>query len=160
MLCPDCRACQISDISERCGTDRSMQVRAERGLPGALERYRSEVPAAHRVWLNVPFADKNTVKRMLARWCPDVRKWYVDSRRGEFHVNRFTRWMPTAAPAPVIVEPVPMTVVPVAEAPSVSFDELLEAIRFGDTVSSAVMTAAPQEPVYVSATERTRARTA
>src|SRR5271166_5741666 len=140
MLCPDCRACYINDISERCGTDRQSS-RPGSGGARALERYRSVVPAAHRKWLNVPFADKNTVKKLGARWCPDRKAWYADSRIGESYVAMFSRWIPRT------VEPKPVQIAPVAEKPLISFDELMDAIRFGDTVSSAVVSMPVQEKV-------------
>ena len=30
-----------------------------------------------RVYLNVPFAEKDSAKRLGARWCPEKRQWWV-----------------------------------------------------------------------------------
>lgn len=133
MLCPDCKACQISSLSERCGTDRSWQSGS---AVDVLARYRSAVPPAHRVWLNVKYADRQIVKNMQARWCPDRKLWYVDSRRGETHVARFARWgAPVPAPiaVPAVVKPIPPT-------SAATYDELMDAIRFGDSISGATKT--------------------
>jgi hypothetical protein len=43
-----------------------------------------------RLWLDVPFADKDEAKMMGARWDPKARSWYAPSA----HNQDLARWMP------------------------------------------------------------------
>jgi hypothetical protein len=152
MLCPDCRSCQISSLSQRCGTDRSLQ---NGSASSVLAAYRSAVPAAHRVWLNVKYEERQTVKNMQARWCPDRKLWYVDSRWGEKHVARFAKWGAPVAVAAPIAAPIPVKQIPTTKEPVqgiASYDELMDAIRFGDSVSSAVKETVPAEKIELTDT--------
>ncbi len=42
-----------------------------------------------RIYLNVPYADKDQARRAGARWDPHVRKWYVEGRT----LTPFMRWL-------------------------------------------------------------------
>ncbi len=54
-----------------------------------LEAYNSEVPTINRVWLIVPYSQKNRIKKMGARWDANVKKWYADGRKD---TSRFEAW--------------------------------------------------------------------
>jgi hypothetical protein len=43
-----------------------------------------------RTYLNVPYAQKNIVKKLGARW--DGTRWYVENVE---NIAAFTQWMPT-----------------------------------------------------------------
>lgn len=40
--------------------------------------------------LNVPFAEKDTAKALGAKWNPDLKKWYVPSKK-DYH--KFSKWI-------------------------------------------------------------------
>lgn len=44
-----------------------------------------------RVWLDVPFADKDQAKQLGARWDPTARRWYAGPRA---HRDLHARWAP------------------------------------------------------------------
>ncbi|MET4921837.1 DUF5710 domain-containing protein [Streptomyces sp. PSRA5] len=53
----------------------------------------SEKQGEKRLYLNVPFAEKDEAKRLLgARWDKDRRKWYVDAERVDR--EQAARWLP------------------------------------------------------------------
>jgi hypothetical protein len=37
------------------------------------------IPIEERIYLNVPFTEKNEAKEMGCRWDPDRKKWYCGS---------------------------------------------------------------------------------
>ena len=43
-----------------------------------------------RVWLRVPFAEKEQAARLGAIWCPDRGRWFVP---GTLEASRFVRWI-------------------------------------------------------------------
>ncbi len=45
---------------------------------------------ADRVYLSVPFAEKDQAKALGARWDSGARKWYVNS---SMNLEQFSRWM-------------------------------------------------------------------
>ncbi|MFI6692079.1 AAA domain-containing protein [Streptomyces sp. NPDC050433] len=76
--------------------------RARKG--GAAWNPRSSGPSARgpedhggkRLYLNVPFAEKDEAKRLLgARWDKDRRKWYVDA--AQVDREQAARWMPPSS---------------------------------------------------------------
>ena len=118
----------------------------------ALIDYNAAVPEPYRIYLNVPFADKNAAKKLGARWNNDRKMWYCDARRDHEHVALFSKWMKKAAPEAVVIrEPAKPTIVPT---PVISFDELSEALAFANTVNGAVATPVTEEKemAYVSRT--------
>ena len=46
------------------------------------------------VFLVVPYQEKDEVKRLGARWDPEVRKWYVPEGR---QLDPFSKWLPDAS---------------------------------------------------------------
>ncbi|WP_235603254.1 DUF5710 domain-containing protein [Piscirickettsia litoralis] len=50
-----------------------------------------------RVYLNVPFAEKDEAKRLGARWDPSARSWYI---LPHVDTDPFTRWLKNAAAPP------------------------------------------------------------
>ena len=40
--------------------------------------------------LNVPFNEKDEVKKLGARWNPDIKKWYIHKREDYY---KFAKWM-------------------------------------------------------------------
>ena len=50
-----------------------------------------------RVWLRVPFAEKEQASRLGAIWCPDRGRWFVP---GTLECSRFGRWMSEDEPPP------------------------------------------------------------
>ena len=47
-----------------------------------------------RIYLNVPFAQKEEVKSLGARWDPGIKKWYIDTdnNRRQVVLQKFTRY--------------------------------------------------------------------
>ena len=50
------------------------------------------VPGA-RINLNVPFAEKNAVKDLGAKWDPEAGKWHVHDKMK--NLDLFAKWMPS-----------------------------------------------------------------
>lgn len=49
-----------------------------------------------RLYLEVPYADKDEAKKQLgARWDPGRRKWYVDA--GKVSREQAARWLPPSS---------------------------------------------------------------
>ena len=44
-----------------------------------------------KVWLDVPFEDKDLAKHRGAKWSVPHKRWYIE---GAENVERFWRWMP------------------------------------------------------------------
>ncbi|MDN0076423.1 DUF5710 domain-containing protein [Crenobacter sp. SG2303] len=44
-----------------------------------------------KLYLNVPFAEKDSAKALGARWFPAMKKWYVPH---ELDLNLFIKWWP------------------------------------------------------------------
>lgn len=44
-----------------------------------------------RLFLNVPYEEKDEAKDLGAKWNPRVKKWYIDTKAGEY--NNFLRWI-------------------------------------------------------------------
>lgn len=42
-----------------------------------------------RIYLNVPFSDKDKVKSLGARWDSEKRLWYVNNPENLFHFNNW-----------------------------------------------------------------------
>ena len=57
-------------------------------------------PAARRVLLDVPFEEKDEVKRLGARWDPTVRRWFLGSGVEGVDVDVFGRWLPMGCYGP------------------------------------------------------------
>lgn len=55
------------------------------------------------VWLDVPFAQKDLVKGLGARWNPDKRRWFVPDG---VDTTPFAEWLPTPAPGPTVEVPI------------------------------------------------------
>lgn len=43
-----------------------------------------------RLFLDVPYAEKDEAKKLGAKWNPKVKKWYTDSPREEY--VKFSKW--------------------------------------------------------------------
>jgi len=50
---------------------------------------REKTMAAKKLYLNVPFAEKDQAKALGARWDPAVKKWYVPEGKA---ADPFERW--------------------------------------------------------------------
>jgi hypothetical protein len=57
------------------------QVAAARAKQRNLHHYAIEVPMECRLYLKVPFEAKDEVKKLGARFDPDKKKWYADTRK-------------------------------------------------------------------------------
>lgn len=57
-----------------------------------------------RLYLNVPFAEKDQAKALGARWDPARKKWYVPGGKG---AEAFARWQPEALSGNGIAEATP-----------------------------------------------------
>ncbi len=140
----------------------------------SLAAYRAMVPQEDRLWLVVRFAEKDKVKALGARWCPDRRAWYADRKSD---TKPFGKWLSPAdrlaaskerlaavkakPPAATIIDTPPMTMDELMEsatsvadspidepAPGVaSFDELMAAIAWADQQDQAPQTPAVVAPV-------------
>ena len=47
---------------------------------------------AERIFLNVPFAEKDEAKRLGARWDPDAQRWWADPSK--CRLDELRRWLP------------------------------------------------------------------
>ena len=58
-----------------------------------------------RIYLDVPFKEKDAAKDLGARWDAEFRSWFVDAGQP---LDRFVRWIPAAAdiPGPTVTLPV------------------------------------------------------
>jgi len=65
-------------------------------MRGASAGHGSAADAAGRVYLDVPYAEKDTAKRLGARWDPAARRWYAPAGAGD----DFAPWMPLPAVLP------------------------------------------------------------
>jgi hypothetical protein len=52
-----------------------------------------------RLYLQVPYTEKDQARAVGARWDPDRRQWWVDSQRVQR--NEVARWLPSEPPASV-----------------------------------------------------------
>lgn len=96
-------SCRICYVPIR--TPRSAQ-RTVAAIATNRTAYNAAVPAESRVWLTVPFAEKDLAKRLGARWDNDRRQWYADARES---IAPFRTWgaKPTTPVAPPVAPPVP-----------------------------------------------------
>jgi Domain of unknown function (DUF5710) len=66
--------------------------------------------SSNRVYLNVPYAEKDAAKQLGARWDPKTKQWFITS---ELPSDSFDRWLPIpiddAAPPKLTIELVPET---------------------------------------------------
>ena len=44
-----------------------------------------------KLYLNVPYAEKDEAKALGARWNPRAKKWYFDGARSDY--IRFSKWL-------------------------------------------------------------------
>ena len=44
--------------------------------------------------LNVPYAEKDQAKSLGARWCPDLKKWFIPKG---IEAKPFSKWFPDGA---------------------------------------------------------------
>ena len=49
-------------------------------------------PVTGRIWLQVPYEERNLAKAQGAKWDAIVRFWYASTHDSE--LQRFKRWMP------------------------------------------------------------------
>ena len=114
-VCPygvvNCPECKRDDVSR--------EVMAER-----LASYNRAVPASHRVYLAVPYAEKDAAKGIGARWDANKRLWYCDGREG---ITRFAKWFRTQKNVAVIEQPAEK-----AAASTIGYNELLDALAAAD----------------------------
>ena len=40
-------------------------------------KHQTIAPPEHRIWLNVPYADKDQAKSLGCRWDPERKRWYA-----------------------------------------------------------------------------------
>ena len=71
------------------------QTNIERGRSGVMLDRNEFVPKRalsridlHKTWLRVPYAEKDTVKRLGGRWDATQKKWYCLGKTG-----KFKKWM-------------------------------------------------------------------
>lgn len=57
-------------------------------------------PIARRVFLDVPFEEKDKVKRLGARWDPTARRWFLVGDVEGVDVDVFGRWLPMGCYGP------------------------------------------------------------
>lgn len=57
-------------------------------------------PASRRVFLDVPFEEKDEVKRLGARWDPAARRWFLVGRVEGVDGDVFGRWVPMGCYGP------------------------------------------------------------
>jgi 5-methylcytosine-specific restriction endonuclease McrA len=62
--------------------------------------------AMKKIYLNVPYSEKEDAKNLGARWEPSVKKWYVSS---EIDLTPFRRWFPSISNPRLTIELVPET---------------------------------------------------
>lgn len=53
----------------------------------------------NRFYLDTPYSEKDVVKKLEARWDPDVKKWYVPEDKDR---NVFKRWWPKSTSKPTL----------------------------------------------------------
>lgn len=157
--CPTCRpsyaprpyanpvkATKVAKRSGRTAITAAPPATALNTIPGreaALKEYNSAVPTEMRTYLNVPFALKDVVKAMGARWDADKRAWYADARQD---TTKFDQWKPK--PKPLWVKP-KLVIVPSAS--DISFDDLMGAIKAAEQAQApALPPAKPVELVMVN----------
>ena len=61
--------------------------------PGTLSQRilrEGELMEDNRVWLRVPFVEKEQAARLGAIWCPDHGRWFVPDSA---EMSSFSRWM-------------------------------------------------------------------
>ncbi|KUN22172.1 hypothetical protein AQJ23_29160 [Streptomyces antibioticus] len=90
MRLTDPAACErVGRVIERARKERAAwNPRASRPSDG-----RASMQDGNRLYLNVPFAEKDEAKRLLgARWDNQRRQWYVDANR--VSRERASRWLP------------------------------------------------------------------
>jgi len=81
--------------------------------PNNRAAYASAVAAEFRVYLTVPYAQKDMAKRLGARWDADRKAWYADNRKP---LAPFRMWGAAAVAAAPVAKPKPARPVLVAEA--------------------------------------------
>ena len=66
--------------------------------------------SSNRVYLNVPYAEKDTAKQLGAKWDAKAKRWFIAS---ELPSNSFAQWLPESiydtAPPKLTIELVPET---------------------------------------------------
>lgn len=141
--CPQCRP-QTAPFRPTRG--RSMNAvaqarkdRAEAPTPdnrkqAALDAYARKIPTDARLFLTVPFQEKDKVKALGARWDADSRRWYVDNRQD---TTAFGQWGAIQAPKQEETRPIRQ---------GASFDELMAALNATPTTTPIINTT----PVMIS----------
>ncbi len=104
----NCRVCRPNEMS--------LATSAE-GIK-RLASYNRAVPASHRVYLAVPYAEKDAAKGIGARWDANKRLWYADGREG---ITRFSKWYRSAKNVAVIES--------VTEKAAYGYSELMDALE-------------------------------
>lgn len=74
----NCRICRRTDINQE----------EKRRL--CYERYQTRVAPDNRMYLNVPFAQKDQAKKLGGMWDSTQRKWYIDLTKAD--VAKFVQW--------------------------------------------------------------------
>ncbi|WP_221492083.1 DUF5710 domain-containing protein [Streptomyces griseoloalbus] len=88
---PSCRACErVGRVIQRA---RKEKAAWNPRTAGAGKASGSGGVEGQRLYLEVPYADKDEAKKQLgARWDPGRRKWYVDAAK--VSREQAARWLP------------------------------------------------------------------
>lgn len=71
------------------------QIRERYEVPHYLKRHNEErkrKDLSERIYLQVPYVEKDTAKSLGVRWDPQKKQWYVPSN---YDVQKVEKWLPT-----------------------------------------------------------------
>lgn len=87
---------QPSILHAKSLTLHQREIRQRCEVPHYLKRYNEErkrKDLAERIYLQVPYVEKDTAKSLGARWDPQKKQWYVPSN---YDVQKVEKWLPAS----------------------------------------------------------------